>query len=92
MPYLFVVWCILAVAVLSMAGYRKLVANHEDDLVHLGDGDARLISNQRNVGERLSSIDKWGKILTIVTVVFGVVLGSIYLYQGWVESAQKIRL
>lgn len=92
MPYLFSVWCVLAVVVLSLAGYRKLVSNREDDMVHLGDSDAGLISTQKNVAERLSGIDKWGKILTVVTLVFGLVIASIYLYQGWIESTQKIHI
>jgi len=74
--------------VLSLAGYRRLVANHEDDLVHLGDADAVVINAQKSMADRLSWIDKWGKILTVLTVALGLVLGSIYLYQGWTDSAK----
>ena len=92
MPYLFIVWCVLAIVVLMLAGYRKLIANREDDMVHLNEGDVRLVSDQSAVAERLSGIDKWGKVLTVVTLVFGLVIGTIYLYQGWVESVQKVHI
>jgi len=86
------VWCLLAVVVLSLAGYRKMVANREDDLVHLHDGDSGLITAQKSVADRLGWIDKWGKILTVLTLVFGLAIASVYLYQGWIESAQKIHV
>jgi hypothetical protein len=89
--YLFLIWCLLAVVVLSMAGYRRMIANHEDDLVHLGDADARLITAQKGVATRLTVIDKWGKILTMVTVAFGLVIGCVYLYQGWIETSTRVQ-
>ena len=92
MLYLFFVWCLLALVTLSLAGYRKVVASREDDLVHLGDTDSGLIAAQRNTEERLAMIDKWGKILTVITLVLGLVIGVFYLYQGWLESAQKVHV
>ena len=92
MPYLFSVWCGLAVAVLTLAGYRKWIANREDDTVHLADGNSRLVAEQMSVAARLSGVDRWGKVLTVVTLVFGLVIGTIYLYQGWIESAQKVHI
>ena len=92
MLYLFLVWCLLALVVLSLAGYRKVIANREDDLVHLGEGDAGLIVAQKDTEERLALVDKWGKILTVVTLVLGLVIGAYYLYQGWIESAQKVHV
>jgi len=89
---LFFIWCLLAVVVLSLAGYRKLVARREDDLVHLGDSDAVLVDSQKSLAERLSSIDKWGKALTFVTLILGLVIASVYLYQGWIESSQKVHI
>jgi hypothetical protein len=86
MFYFSLVWCALAVVVLSMAGYRKMIARGGDALVHLGTLDGGLVNAQRDVAERLGWIDQWGKILTLVTVVLGLVLVSYYLYGGWIES------
>jgi len=71
-----------------MAGYRKVIASREDDLVHLGEGDASLINTQRNIATRLEWIDEWGKLLTIFTLAFGSIIGFVYLYQGWIESTR----
>ena len=91
MTYLFSIWCLLAVGVLSMAGYRKTIANREDDLVHLNEGNAGAVDNQKAIAARLSEIDKWGQLLTIVTVVLGLILAGIFLYNGWNASGQLER-
>jgi hypothetical protein len=38
------------------------------------------------MAQKLDNIDKWGKILTIAAVVYGVVLGGMYVYQSWVQN------
>jgi urease accessory protein UreF len=88
MLYLFFVWCALAAFVLSLAMYRKLVARSEDDLVHLGEADERLVNQQKTVASRLETIDRWERVLTTFTIAFGLVIGAIYLYRGWMDSSQ----
>ncbi|MGH7870010.1 MAG: hypothetical protein ACREP9_20830 [Candidatus Dormibacteraceae bacterium] len=85
MPY-FVFWVVLAAIVIVMIVWRKAISSHEDDSLHVLDGGAA--SQQLNVTHKLDVIDKWGKILTAVTVVFGLVLGAIYLYQSWVAMSK----
>ena len=87
MMYLFLVWCAMAAFVLSLAMYRKVVARSEDDLVHLGEADDRLVNQQKTVASRLEFIDRWERILTIVTIAFGLVVGVLYLYNGWMDSS-----
>ena len=87
MMYLFLVWCAMAAFVLSLAMYRKVVARSEDDLVHLGEADDRLVNQQKTVASRLEFIDRWERILTIVTIAFGLVVGVVYLYNGWMDSS-----
>lgn len=88
MTILFSLWVVLALAVLSLAGYRKMVSRNEDDLVHLSEADATLVNNQKSIATRLEWIDKWGKILTVVTLIFGIIVAGIYLYNGWMASGQ----
>jgi hypothetical protein len=85
MPY-FVVWSVLAVIVLGMIVWRKMVANHEDETLHVLDAGAA--SQQLNVAHKLEVIDKWGKILTAIAVVFGLILGAVYMYQSWVAMSK----
>jgi hypothetical protein len=88
MLYLVCVWSAMGAFVLSLAVYRKVVARGEDDFVHLGEAQDSAVSRQRSLAGRLEFIDKWGQMLTILTVVLGLILGSVYLYSGWMANAQ----
>ena len=76
-----VVWIVLAIATLGLALYRKLISASEEDLIHLGPGEDRQISGQVALADRLKSVDRWGKILTVITVLAGLALAGVYLYQ-----------
>jgi hypothetical protein len=78
-PYA-IAWGVLAIVVIILAFMRRSVASHEDDTVHLtGDVD-RALSEQAVTAKKLETIDKWGKSLTVILVVTGLVLGGLY---GW---------
>ena len=79
MPYA-VFWGVLAIVVVFLIIYRKQIASHEDDSIHL---EGSVPTEQVALAHRLASIDKWGKTLTIVVAVYGVALAAIYLYQVW---------
>jgi hypothetical protein len=81
-------WLALACAVLGLAVYRKMVAYSEDDLLHLGDD--RKIAEQEVMAIRLQGVDRWGKTLTILTLVFGILLAAAFLYQQWVANYQLV--
>ena len=74
-------WAILGVATLALALYRKFVSMREDDYVHLSAGEERLIPQQVATFKKIGVIDKWGITMTIVTVVLGLALAALYLYQ-----------
>jgi len=40
------------------------------------------------MAQKLEFIDKWCKIVTVVAAVYGVLLGVLYLYQGWVQNSK----
>lgn len=76
-----VIWALLAIATLGLALYRKLISASEEDLIHLGPGEERLIPEQVALAARLKAIDRWGKILTVITVFVGLAMAAVYLYQ-----------
>lgn len=82
------IWAVLALLVLGIAIYRKVLSNKEDDTMHLADAEAGLVSEQTVLARKLEVIDKWGKLLTVVVVVYGLVLAGLLLYQGWVEASR----
>jgi hypothetical protein len=85
MPY-FVLWVALAAVVIGMIIWRKTVSSHEDEALHVLDAGA--LNQQVSVGHKLETIDKWGKILTAIAVIFGLILGAIYMYQSWVAMSK----
>ena len=85
MPY-FVLWVALAAVVIGMIIWRKTVSSHEDEALHVLDAGA--LNQQVSVGHKLETIDKWGKILTVLAVILGLFVGGAYLYQFWIHSTQ----
>ena len=74
---LFVVWSVLALVVLALFIWRQVVSSHEDDSLHVMHG---ALSQQTSLAQKLDAIDKWGKILTVITVVFGLLIAAAYIY------------
>ena len=88
MTYLFSLWLALAAVIAAMALYRKYVSRDEDDAVHLNATADGVLQHQTEVAVKLDAIDKWGKTLTAVEVVFGLVLACVWLYQAWIENGK----
>ncbi|MEZ5352507.1 MAG: hypothetical protein R2762_07705 [Bryobacteraceae bacterium] len=82
------IWAVLAVAVLVIAGIRMMSASHEDDSIHLREGDASVIHQQAAYAGKIQWLDRVGKALTVATVAFGLVLAALYFYQVWMESTK----
>ena len=80
-----VIWAALAAVVLVLIAWRKAISSHEDDSLHVSQAGAA--QQQIGLSHKLDQIDKWGKILTIIAVVFGLILAGIYFYQMWVASS-----
>jgi hypothetical protein len=79
-PYV-ATWCLLALAVLGLALYRKLASLREDDLIHIGPGEEKLIPKQVALFHKLEVVDRWGKLLTIIVAASGLFLAVLYLYR-----------
>lgn len=80
-------WMLLAVTVLTLLIWRKIVSTKEDDNLHvLGGASVEKSAEQISVAQKLDFIDKWGKIVTMVTVIYGVILGGLYMWLSWVQN------
>lgn len=64
----------------GLALYRKFLSMKEDDYIHVGPGEEKLIPQQVEMANKMARIDHWGEVLTVVTVAFGLMLGAAYLY------------
>jgi len=78
-PYI-VIWGVVALAVVVLLIRRKMVASKEDDNLHVMSGPN---PNQLMIASKLDVIDKWGKILTVIAVLFGIVIAALYVYSNF---------
>ncbi len=72
-------WIVLALAVVSIAIYRKMKARNEDDVLHVSGTNWGAADKQDALAHSMATIDRWGKVLTIVTTVYGLTLLAVYL-------------
>jgi hypothetical protein len=82
-----IAFAVLGITTLGLALYRKFNAMHEEDLIHLGAGEEREIPEQVTLARRLDAIDRWGKTLTVLTIVLGLGLAAGYLYKAWLDPS-----
>ena len=76
-----VLWVLVAIVVLALVAYRKLVSLQEEETLHLA--NAAEANHQAVIARKLGWIDKWGKLLTVIAVVYGVLLAAAYPYFVW---------
>ncbi|MBI4910189.1 MAG: hypothetical protein HY820_41610 [Acidobacteria bacterium] len=75
---------LMTLTVIGLAYYRHTVAKQQD--FHLHVNETQGVTQQTNLAERLTAIDKWGKILTALTVVYFLVLAGWMLYREWTRG------
>lgn len=80
-----VTWAILALVIIALVVYRRMVGRSEDATLHVLDGDVARVPHQVVVTQKLESIDRWGKALTIMLVLYGLLLAVIYGYQSFTQ-------
>ena len=85
-PYI-VVWVVLGIIVIVLAISRMRLAKREDKTLDILEGE-REAGQQVEMTKKISKIDRWGQILTIVLVLYGIILAGIYIYQSWQLSSK----
>jgi len=90
MVALVIIFCLLLASVIVLAAMRKAIGTQEEDLL-LHAGDPTAVEKKSSVVERIDAIEKWGKTMTVVTVVYGLILLGWFLWMGWHQSAQIVQ-
>lgn len=84
------IFCILLISVVVLAAMRKVAGRGEEEmLLHVG--DPSIVEKKSSIVQRVDAIEKWGKTLTVITVVYGLILLACYLWVGWHQSAQIVQ-
>jgi uncharacterized membrane protein len=89
MPFLYV-FAVLVAGVLVLFIMRKKVASHEDDTLHVSGAVANVITEQAEVAQKLEQIDRWGKTLTIITFIYGILVAAAWVYKGWMDATYSM--
>jgi hypothetical protein len=87
LPYI-IVWVLLVVAIIILVLVRRSVAAQEDDTLHVLDSDKDKVQEQIKIAQKLEVIDRWGKIVTIVAIIYTLVLIGAFAYLKFVESSR----
>lgn len=80
-------WAVLALVVLALAVYRMSIGSREDDRIHLNAAEANVPTMQAAFAQKLESLDKLGKSLTIVAVLYGAGLLVWAIRDAWVSGS-----
>ena len=83
-PYV-ALFLVLGLVTLILAVYRWRVTENEEDVVHLGAGEEGEIPKQVALARKVTSIDRMGKTLTVVTLILGIGISCAYLYKAWLD-------
>jgi len=85
-----ILWVILATIVIGVLMYRRWISRDEDDSLHVMESETGVVSRQAAMAQKLESIDRWGKVLTVVALVYGLLLGLVYLYKAYIASLNSL--
>jgi hypothetical protein len=81
-------WLALDAIIIVLFGCRQTIARKEEGSLHVLSGTAE-VAHQVGTSQKLDQIDKWGKLLTIVAVAFGVLLGALAIYQSLTSAGSS---
>jgi hypothetical protein len=79
-PFLYLL-VVLAAIVAALFGWRQILARREDDSLHVLPQEGS--GSPVDLAPKIEQIDKWGKLGTIAVVVYGLIMGALYIYQGF---------
>jgi len=88
-PYI-ATWAVLATVVVILAVYRRRLDLKVDDTLHVLDSEASSIPAQEEVSKKLIVVDRWGKILTVVAVLYMLGIAAAYIYSSFNDTSVKL--
>lgn len=76
-------WVVLTLITIGLAIYKKSLDSHTDESLHIGAGEDQLVKAQLAQSHRSDLAERWGKILTIVVFLYGIVIVGMIAYHQW---------
>jgi len=85
------VWVALAALAIATWVFGMIAGYREDDTVHLAVGEESEIARQVKNESRMKVIERWRMALSLSTVVGGVLVLGLYIYQGLTTSGAQFK-
>ena len=83
-------WAVLACIVLALALYKAILyarAGRQEFPPHLFNMSKDQAARIDVAAHLEETVEKWGKILTVVTVAYGLALVGVWVYQVWTTTS-----
>jgi len=85
------IWIAVAVAAIVTWIVAMIASYREDDTVHLAAGEETEIDKQVRNEVRMKSIERWRMGLSLSTVIGGVLVLGLYIYQGLTQTGAQFK-
>jgi hypothetical protein len=85
-----VAWAVLTTVVVFLAIYRRKIGSTVDERLHVLDSDVAVVPVQAAVARKLAVVDRWGKILTVVVILYLLGIAVTYLYMAYRDVGTKL--
>jgi hypothetical protein len=85
-----VIWAVITTVVVFLAIYRKRVNATIDDTLHVLDAEAAAVGTQSDVARKLVIIDRWGKPLTALSILYLLAIVGMYIYSSFADPSVKM--
>jgi hypothetical protein len=89
LPHL-VIWAVLTTFVIFLAIYRRKVGSAADETLHVLDAEVAVVATQAIVAKKLAVVDRWGKIITILSVLYLLAIAAMYVYSVFQDQSVKM--
>jgi hypothetical protein len=83
-------WGVLTTVVVILAIYRRRLDLRVDETLHVLDSQASAIPAQAEVAKKLAVIDRWGKILTVLSVLYLLGIAAAYIYSSFNDTSIRL--
>ena len=77
----------MAAALAIVFGYRKIVIDGSDELVHLSDASDMVLAKQEATDQKLRQLDRIVITLAVVFVIYGLALGGWQIYRAFTSTS-----
>ncbi len=82
------IFVVLIAAIIVVAIYRARLSRMEQESLHVLGTDPAEISQKMTIAQKLLLVERWMRILIILTVIYGIGLLGLFLWDAWERTSR----